>query len=107
MFLPEGGREPLPLPNQARHHEASEQQDGSVPQGGEPDEPPQGQDEPSAGQVPRQHQEAPKLTGPGKGISGGRTSGVCWFVGGYIQALPLIVCLINSWELTKLSVVCP
>ena len=80
VFLPEGGREPLPLPNQARHHEASEQQDGSVPQGGEPDEPPQGQDEPSAGQVPRQHQEAPKLTGPGKGISGGRTSVVCWWI---------------------------
>ena len=58
-----------------------------MPQSGEPAEPPEGQDEPSAGPVPRQHQEAPKLTGPGKGISGVRTS--VWFVG-YIQTLPLI-----------------
>ena len=58
-----------------------------MPQSGEPAEPPEGQDEPSAGPIPRQHQEAPKLTGPGKGISGVRTS--VWFVG-YIQTLPLI-----------------
>ena len=97
----EGGREPLPLPDQARHHEASEQQDGSVPQGGEPAEPPQGQDEPGAGQVPRQHQEAPKLMNdrvPGKGISA--ESVVCGLHS--IQTLPpsdrsiRVECLLKS-----------
>ena len=58
----ESRRQPVPVADQARHHEAGEQQDGALPQGGEPAQPPQGQDEPCAGQVPRKHQEAAKLT---------------------------------------------
>ena len=69
--IAEGRRQPVPVADQARHHEAGEQQDGALPQGGEPAQPPQGQDEPRAGQVPRKHQEAAKLT-----VDGGRKIGI-------------------------------
>ena len=73
-----------------------------MPQGGEPAEPPQGQDEPGAGQVPRQHQEAPKLMNdrvPGKGISA--ESVVCGLHS--IQTLPPIDQFVLSVFLSRQS----